>query len=254
MGKRNIDWISAQVEVQKPLRAHSHVWWRSVEPTVPASLPALQRLRFIQVLPLTHDALQLHLQDTPGDKNKAHMKILLFPYLLYLCPPLLTLFRPVPCKFDLLLLLDFLLSDQLSALSMSGCLLGPDALQLLAQLPVLRPEGLVALLCLLHLLFHFCNLCIEGFYPLHCSSNVQKDKFKQRQNEVKGTFQEEGRVSVYYSSLALQERIAYEITACVSIFYTHPLVRLSFVNSKLQVIAHMALVQATPLHHSQTKD
>lgn len=66
-------------------------------------------------------------------------------------------------------------------------------------------------------------------------------------------FQEEGQVSVYCFSLALQERLSYEITACVSIFYTHPLVRLSFVNFKLQVIAHMALAQATPLHHLQAK-
>lgn len=83
---------------------------------------------------------------------------------------------PVPCKFDLLLLLDFLLLEQLSALSTSGRLSGPDALQLLAQLPVLRPEGLVTLLRLPRLLLHFGNLGIEGFYPPHRSPDVRNVK------------------------------------------------------------------------------
>lgn len=40
--------------------------------SVPVFLPALHTLTVIQVLSLTHDALQLHLQDTPGDTNKTH--------------------------------------------------------------------------------------------------------------------------------------------------------------------------------------
>lgn len=39
------------------------------EAALPVYLPELHTLAFIKVLLVTHDALQLHLQDTSGEKN-----------------------------------------------------------------------------------------------------------------------------------------------------------------------------------------
>lgn len=69
--------------MQKPLQTvcidmcgtHLHVMVLSLTycNSVPIFLPELHRLTFIQVPSFTHDALQLHLQDTSGDEKHNDM-------------------------------------------------------------------------------------------------------------------------------------------------------------------------------------
>lgn len=140
------------------------------EAALPVYLPELHTLAFIKVLLVTHDALQLHLQDTSGEENNKLAIFLIF--LEVKQRSLLGELVPVPHEFHLLLPLDLQLLKQPSPLPAAGLYTGSDALQLLTRRLPLRPEGVVTPLRLLHLLFGCRNLGVERSHPLRRGSDT----------------------------------------------------------------------------------